>query len=167
MMQTTTLCLPVQGNPPVALLLGHKLRGVGQGKLTGFGGKVEPGESVVAAAVRELREEAGLVTTPADLLPMGVVTFCFPMRPQWDQQVHLFLVERWDGVPTASDEMDPIWVSVADLPYAAMWQDTAYWLPSLLRRQPVTATITFAPDHETVIQVATDAVVNQGCEPSL
>jgi 8-oxo-dGTP diphosphatase len=161
-MQTTTLCLPVQGDPPVALLLGRKLRGIGQGKVTGFGGKVEPGESIVAAALRELFEEAGLVATQEDLLPMGVVTFCFPTQPQWDQAVHLFRVERWQGVPTTSDEMEPIWFPVSELPYAAMWQDAPYWLPALLRRQPVVATIHFAADLETVAQVVTAPVVDAG-----
>ena len=34
------------------VLLGFKKRGFGQGKWNGFGGKVEPGETIVNAAVR-------------------------------------------------------------------------------------------------------------------
>lgn len=38
------------------VLLGMKKRGFGMGKYNGFGGKVEPGESIEAAAlVRQLR----------------------------------------------------------------------------------------------------------------
>lgn len=37
------------------LLLGRKLRGFGEGYLNGFGGKVEPGETIEAAAAREVR----------------------------------------------------------------------------------------------------------------
>eukprot|EP00051_Salpingoeca_urceolata_P006046 m.80347 g.80347 ORF g.80347 m.80347 type:complete len:91 (+) comp14659_c1_seq3:1046-1318(+) len=38
------------------VLLGLKKRGFGQGKLNGFGGKVEAGETVAEAAARELEE---------------------------------------------------------------------------------------------------------------
>lgn len=108
-MRTTTLCLPVRSRPAVAILLGLKKRGFGQGNYTGFGGKVEPGESILEAAVRELAEESGLVATPANLLERGTVTFCFPAKPGWSQQVHLFLVEEWSGQPVETDEMAPAW----------------------------------------------------------
>jgi 8-oxo-dGTP diphosphatase/2-hydroxy-dATP diphosphatase len=42
------------------ILLGMKKRGFGMGKWNGFGGKVEPAETVEDAALRELEEEAGL-----------------------------------------------------------------------------------------------------------
>lgn len=34
------------------ILLGWKKRGFGQGKWNGFGGKVEPGETIIQGAVR-------------------------------------------------------------------------------------------------------------------
>jgi uncharacterized protein YaaQ len=39
------------------LLLGLKKRGFGAGKLNGFGGKIEKGETILAAALREMRED--------------------------------------------------------------------------------------------------------------
>ena len=36
-----------------------KKRGFGEGKWNGFGGKVEEGETILQAALRELKEECG------------------------------------------------------------------------------------------------------------
>ena len=52
-----TLLMVVQGQ---RVLLGEKKRGFGEGFWNGFGGKVDAGESVDEAALRELREEAGI-----------------------------------------------------------------------------------------------------------
>ena len=49
------------------VLLGMKKRGFGAGKWNGFGGKLEPGESVVEAAAREVREECGFTVNTSDL----------------------------------------------------------------------------------------------------
>jgi hypothetical protein len=43
-----------------SVLLGLKKRGFGAGKWNGFGGKVEQGESIRTAAIREMKEEAGI-----------------------------------------------------------------------------------------------------------
>ena len=43
------------------VLLGLKKRGFGRGKYNGFGGKPKEGESVEETALREAREETGLV----------------------------------------------------------------------------------------------------------
>ena len=42
------------------ILLGMKKRGFGVGKWNGFGGKVDPKESIYEGALRELKEEAGI-----------------------------------------------------------------------------------------------------------
>jgi len=49
-----------------SLLLGLKMRGFGVGKWNGFGGKVERGESIRQAAVRECKEEAGVESEQID-----------------------------------------------------------------------------------------------------
>src|SRR4029079_6250419 len=42
------------------ILLIRKKRGLGAGKINGPGGRIEPGESAIEAAVRETREELGI-----------------------------------------------------------------------------------------------------------
>ena len=42
------------------ILLIRKKRGLGAGKISGPGGRLEPGESFAACAVREVREELGV-----------------------------------------------------------------------------------------------------------
>ena len=46
------MILLMREQPATEVLLGLKKVGFGAGKYTGFGGKVEPGEPVVAAAIR-------------------------------------------------------------------------------------------------------------------
>ncbi len=48
-----------------------KKRGFGIGKWNGFGGKIEAGETIEAAAIRELFEESALEVKPADLMKRG------------------------------------------------------------------------------------------------
>ena len=48
-----------------SVLLGEKKRGFGEGFYNGFGGKVEEGETVEEATLRELEEEAGIKATDA------------------------------------------------------------------------------------------------------
>jgi len=52
---------------------------VPSGKWNGFGGKVEPGETVEAAAMRELQEEAMVTTTQVER--RGVLIFTFQTLP--------------------------------------------------------------------------------------
>jgi ADP-ribose pyrophosphatase YjhB (NUDIX family) len=118
-----TLVLIHDAAPPGRLLLGRKKRGVGEGLWNGFGGKVERGETVAAAAARELREEAFL---DAPLDRRGVLTFEFDDQDvPWE--VHVFYASAWSGVPTESDEMAPAWFDAASLPFGQMWADDRVW----------------------------------------
>ena len=145
-----TLCFCFQGDPPESVLLGYKKRGFGQGKYDGFGGKLRDGESLVVAAGRELTEESGLTVELSDLAPAGILTFIFPFKPVWNQEVHVYVAQKWQGIPTESEEMRPEWFPLQAIPYAQMWDDTRIWLPQLLGGKKVNAIFSYNSDNETV-----------------
>jgi 8-oxo-dGTP pyrophosphatase MutT (NUDIX family) len=152
-MKETTLCLLVKGHPISQVLLGYKKRGFGQGKYTGFGGKIENDESVEHAAIREMYEETGVKISPTDLQRIGQLTFLFPAKPTWDQVVYVFQARDWSGDPQESDEMIPSWFELDQIPYAGMWQDGSFWLPPLLAGQRVQARFVFEDDNESLRQI--------------
>ncbi|RVD86849.1 uncharacterized protein DFL_005104 [Arthrobotrys flagrans] len=96
------------------VLLGYKLRGFGQGKYNGYGGKVEPNETVIAAAVRELHEESGLLVEEPAMIQRGVLlleTVADDISPILE--IHVFTVETWEGTEIATEEMTPHWFSLS------------------------------------------------------
>ena len=149
-MRDATLVFLVKGEPPSEILLGLKKAGFAEGKLNGFGGKVENGETIERAAARELEEEAGVAVSEQDLCKMAHLTFTFPAKPEWDQVVHVFLAKRWDGEPVESAEMKPTWRKVSEIPFEHMWQDDPHWLPLILGGRRIKARFTFRDDNETV-----------------
>ena len=153
----TCLCLltrPCPAGPEV--LLGYKKTGFGAGRWVGLGGHIEAGEEPAEAAVREVREESGLIVATAALTPMARLTFVFPFRPSWDQSADVFTATEFAGVAAESDELVPRWFPVTALPTSGMWDDARYWLPVVLSGRPVTATITFAADNATVATIEPD-----------
>jgi 8-oxo-dGTP pyrophosphatase MutT (NUDIX family) len=147
-----TLCFILRDAPHPQILLGYKKRGFGQGKYDGFGGKVLEGEAIPAAALRELHEESGITVVPTDLSSFGVINFIFPNKPEFEQEVHVFLANKWTGIPLESEEMRPAWFPRSQLPYDQMWDDSHIWMPYVLSGQTIQATFTMNNDNETVKQ---------------
>lgn len=151
-MKVNILVLPLD-RPQNQVLLGLKKSGFGAGKYAGFGGKVEAGETLAQAAVRELREESGLQAKEQNLWYMARLEFLFPAKPSWDQVVHVFRLEFWLGEPGETEEMRPEWFGFDRLPFAQMWADAPYWLPPVLRGAKRSMRFTFALDNETLVEV--------------
>jgi 8-oxo-dGTP diphosphatase len=149
-MQDATLCFVLQGDPFHRILLGLKKVRFGQGKFDGFGGKIEAGETPLAAAIRELEEESGLRALPEHVQYVAHLVFVFPAKPEWSQIVHAFVATQWTGTPVESVEMIPTWFDVQDIPYARMWDDSTYWLPRILAGGRLQGRFVFRPDNATV-----------------
>ena len=135
----------------VEVLLGRKKHGLGMGNFVGLGGKLEPGESAVDAAVREVLEEAGVVVAGSDLEPRGRLTYHFPHREAWSQESNVFVCRSWRGVPSGSDELDPEWFALDAVPFDEMWDDARRWLPDVLAGGRVRRTFVFGEDLATVV----------------
>ncbi|HAY84376.1 MAG TPA: hypothetical protein DCY42_05475 [Chloroflexi bacterium] len=156
-MLLNTICLLVKmdasSNHPAEVLLARKKTGFGAGKIVGVGGTVEPHETVMQAAVREVQEELDVEIHEKDLQRAAKLTFLFPAKPEWDRIVYVYLVERWNGAPKPSREIDPFWVKLDEIPYEEMWADSAEWLPEIFSGRQILGRFSFNGDNETLGQV--------------
>jgi mutator protein MutT len=136
-MKTCTLLLLREGD---RVLLAMKKRGFGAGRWNGVGGKIEPGESIEQALVRECQEE--IEVTPLKYHKIAVHDFKFPSGES-DMLVHTYICDKWDGEPVETDEMAPKWFDISEIPYDEMWQDDRYWMPLVFNGKLLESTFTF------------------------
>jgi len=110
------------------VLLIIKKKGLGKGKVNAPGGRLEPGESFLEAAIRECQEEVSL--TP--LHPEKRTELHFQFTSGYALYGEAFFTDSWKGEPRSSDEADPFWCDLDNLPWDNMWEDDRRWLPRAL-----------------------------------
>ena len=144
--KTNTLLLLRRGDE---VLLAMKKRGFGAGRWNGVGGKLEPGETVEQALVRECQEEIGVTpTTYSKIAEHDFVLDTHTGKP-WHIYVHTYFCDEWDGEPAETEEMAPKWYKISEIPYDEMWPDDRYWLPLALEGKVLKTTFVF-DEHEGV-----------------
>jgi 8-oxo-dGTP diphosphatase len=124
------------------ILLIHKKRGLGAGKINGPGGRLEPNETPEAAAIREVEEE--LCVTPTGVEHRGELFFQFTNGHAIHG--HVFIASDCDGEPRETHEAIPCWTPLDKIPYDRMWADDRLWLPLLLEGQRFLGRFLFEED---------------------
>ncbi|KAJ3981772.1 hypothetical protein F5890DRAFT_1613413 [Lentinula detonsa] len=155
------------------ILLGYKKRGFGLHKYNGFGGKIEPGETSLEAAARELevknsiphilkevgsdigplKEEAGIRSS---LKHIGVLFFISEGENS-AFHIDIYRGDGFEGTVTESEEMRPEWFSITAndstdpyaapaIPYDRLWETDPYWFPLLFSKTPFQGRADFRMD---------------------
>lgn len=132
------------------VLLIHKKRGLGAGKINGPGGRIEPGETAQECAVREVQEEIGV--TAHDVAYAGQLNFQFV--DGFSIRGEVFRAVGYTGELIETDEATPEWFAIDALPFERMWADDAIWMPYLFARRRFRGRFIFDDDtmldHEVV-----------------
>ncbi len=121
-----TLLFVIRGGE---ILLIHKKRGLGAGKINGPGGHLEPGETPRQCAIREVQEE--LCVTPTGIRSCGELRFQF--TDGFSLHGYVFTASACEGEPRETAEAIPYWVPLDAIPYEKMWADDHLWIPLMLK----------------------------------
>ena len=141
MLETTLSLLKKDNN----ILLAMKKRGFGIGKYNGVGGKIKQGETPEEAMIRETTEEINV--TPIKYEKVGFIEFDEYYKGKKENVAfHLYFVTEWEGKPTESEEMNPKWFNIKDIPYDKMLPDDKHWLPLVLEGKRIKAYFDFDED---------------------
>jgi 8-oxo-dGTP diphosphatase len=118
------------------VLLIHRNRRAGDahlGKYNGLGGKIEPGEDVVACMRREIREEAGLECDA--LVLRGTVSWPGFGKGGEDWFGFIFRIDRWHGTPRLDNAEGSLeWVDLERILELPLWEGDRYFLPLVFER---------------------------------
>lgn len=107
------------------------------GYYNGLGGKLEPGEDVVAGLRREIGEEAGIECTGIEMA--GTVSWPGFGRNGENWFGFLFRITGWTGEPHSfNDEGSLHWVEVAEILSGRlpMWESDRHFLPLVFAAEP-------------------------------
>ena len=138
---TLVFLVKKQAKSTPQICLATKKRGFGMGRWNGVGGKVEEGETIEDGAKREAKEEIAVILK--DIRKVAELSFYFSHNSSWDQLVHVYFSQNWENEPSESEEMNPRWFPVEEIPFQAMWPDDIFWLPEVLRGNLIKAAFTF------------------------
>src|SRR4029077_19808994 len=98
------------------------------GKYNGLGGKLDPGEEVVACIRREVREEAGLECDA--LVLRGTISWPGFGKHGEDWLGFIFRIDRWHGELWRDNAEGTLeWMNVDRLLDLPLWEGDRYFLP--------------------------------------
>ena len=98
------------------------------GKYNGLGGKLEPGEDVVAGMRREIREEAGIECEALTLA--GTISWPGFGTHGEDWFGFIFRIDAYSGTPWPENTDGPlVWVEVERILELPLWEGDRHFLP--------------------------------------
>jgi 8-oxo-dGTP diphosphatase len=124
-MKLATLCYVRDRGKTLMLYRNKKENDVHKGKWNGLGGKLEAGESPEECAIREVKEESGLIVSDPDL--RGILTFPL-FTPEHDWYVFLFQFHGYRGNLIESPEGDLAWIDDDKVLKLNLWEGDQYFL---------------------------------------
>ncbi len=105
------------------------------GKYNGLGGKLDPGEDVVAGLKREIREEAGLECEEVKL--RGTISWPGFGKNGEDWFGFIFRIDRFHGTPLAENPEGALsWIAVDRILDLPLWEGDRYFLPLVFSNDP-------------------------------
>lgn len=111
-----------------------------QGKWNGLGGKLEPGETPEACAIREIFEESGLIVKSLAL--KGIITFPgFANEEDW--YAFVFVIDQFEGVMIDSPEGPLEWIDDSALFDLNLWDGDRIFLKWLDQKGFFSARFTY------------------------
>ncbi|MDO5445206.1 MAG: 8-oxo-dGTP diphosphatase [Eubacteriales bacterium] len=141
-MRNTTLCYIESAGKYLMLHRVKKENDENKDKWIGVGGKFESGETPEECAVREIREETGILFSRDKLRFRGIVTF---VSDEWGTEyMFLFtakLSEAQNGIseadiPEENDEGKLEWVPLEAAPELPVWEGDKIFLRMLSENAP-------------------------------
>lgn len=127
-MKLATLCYVRRAGKTLMIHRIKKANDMHQGKWNGLGGKLDPGETPEECAIREIREESGLIVRHP--LLKGFITFPgFANEEDW--YTFLFVITEFDGNLIESSEGYLEWIEDDHLMELNLWDGDRVFIPWL------------------------------------
>ena len=148
-MKETTLCYLENGDRYLMMLRNKKENDPNKDKWIGVGGKLNPGETPVQCAHREIFEETGISTE--NLKYAGRVYF---VSDVWENELmHLFVAHSDDDKVSCCNEGTLKWIKKEDILSLNLWEGDKVFLNRLLNENKDFFEITLTYSGETLISV--------------
>ena len=125
-MKLATLCYLKADGKTLMIHRIKKTNDMHQGKWNGLGGKLDPGETPEECAIREVREESGLIIADPQL--KGVLTFPkFANNEDW--YAFVFVARKFQGHLIDSNEGVLEWIEDGQLLDLELWEGDRIFIP--------------------------------------